>query len=55
MSAAYPLWDRVDPTVLPGIGEYGAHSYLIFIRGQLDVLPKDKELRKFLEWMKSRS
>lgn len=53
MSTAYAmLWDGRDPIDLPGIGRYGADSYLIFVRGQLDVQPTDKELRKYLEWMK---
>jgi methyl-CpG-binding domain protein 4 len=55
MSAAYAfLWDGRDPMDLPGIGKYGADSYNIFVRGQLDVLPTDKELRKYLEWRSKR-
>ena len=56
MSAAYAfLWDGVDPDDLPGIGKYGADSYNIFVRGQLDVKPTDKELRKYLEWLRNRT
>jgi endonuclease III len=51
MSIAYSCWwDGEDPMDLPGIGQYGADSYNIFVRGQLNVRPMDKELRKFLEW-----
>lgn len=51
MSTAYAfLWDGTDPDDLPGIGKYGADSYLIFVRGQLDIQVNDKELRKYLEW-----
>jgi len=40
---------------LPGIGKYGSDSYRIFVRGELDVRPTDKELRKYLEWQKTLS
>ncbi len=51
MSTAYAfLWDGDDPDDLPGIGKYGADSYRIFIRGELDVSVEDKELKKYLEW-----
>lgn len=53
MSLAYACWwDGRDPMELPGIGQYGNDSFCIFIRGELDVNPADKELRKFLEWKK---
>lgn len=48
MSREFLSWDGVDPRDLHGIGQYGADSYEIFIRGRRDVVPKDKELRKFL-------
>lgn len=48
------LWDGGDPNDLPGIGEYGKGSYEIFVRGNLGVLPKDKELRKYLRWIEER-
>lgn len=52
MSVAYAcLWDGRDPLDLPGIGKYGADSYRIFVRGELDVGPTDKELRKYIEWI----
>lgn len=54
MSTAYAfLWDGKDPTHLPGIGKYGADSYRIFVRGELDIPVEDKELRKYLEWIRS--
>lgn len=52
MSTAYACWwDGRDPMALPGIGKYGTDSYRIFIRGELDVLPDDKELKKYLAWI----
>jgi methyl-CpG-binding domain protein 4 len=54
MSTAYAfLWDGRDPADLPGIGKYGADSYRIFVRGELDIPVEDKELRKYLEWKRS--
>lgn len=54
MSTAYAcLWDGRDPMDLPGIGKYGSDSYRIFVRGELDVGPTDKQLRKYLEWIAS--
>lgn len=54
MSTAYACWwDGKDAEDLPGIGRYGSDSYKLFIRGELDVRVTDKELRKYLEWIKS--
>jgi methyl-CpG-binding domain protein 4 len=54
MSAAWAcLWDGKKPDDLPGIGKYGSDSYRLFIRGELDIPVEDKELRKYLEWIKS--
>jgi endonuclease III len=54
MSTAYAfLWDGKDPMDLPGIGKYGSDSYRIFVRGELGIQVEDKELRKYLEWIKS--
>lgn len=51
MSTAWScLWDGGDPMDLPGIGIYGKDSYEIFVRGNMDVLPCDKELLKYLKW-----
>ncbi len=51
MSVAYAfLWDGDDPDDLPGIGKYGAQSYLIFIRGRLDIEAEDKKLKGYLGW-----
>lgn len=53
MSTAYAfLWDGRDPQDLPGIGKYGSDSYRIFVRGELDIQVEDKELRKYLEWIR---
>lgn len=54
MSVVYAfMWDGVDPRDLPGIGKYGADSYRIFVRGELDIPVEDKELRRYLEWRRS--
>lgn len=54
MSTAYAFfWDGREAIDLPGIGTYGNDSYRIFVRGELDVRPSDKELRKYLEWIQS--
>jgi len=54
MSTAYScLWDGGKPSDLPGIGKYGEDSYEIFVRRNIRVLPTDKELRKYLEWIES--
>ncbi len=54
MSTAYAfMWDGRDPMELPGIGKYGSDSYRIFVRGEFDIPVEDKELRKYLEWLRS--
>lgn len=56
MSAHYAfIWDGNDPRSLPGIGEYGDHSYRLFIRGELELPFRDKELKKYLEWRRTLS
>ena len=35
-----------------GIGEFGYHSYLLFVRGKLDFQPKDKALQWFANWQR---
>lgn len=51
MSLAYACWwDGEDPTDLPGIGRYGSDSYRIFVRHEYDLVPEDKELKKYLFW-----
>jgi methyl-CpG-binding domain protein 4 len=54
MSTAYAfVWDGRDPDDLPGIGKYGSDSYRIFVRGELRIPVEDKELRKYLEWIRN--
>ena len=48
------LWDGRDPLDLPGIGKYGSDSWRIFIRGELDIEVEDKELKRYLEWTRTR-
>jgi methyl-CpG-binding domain protein 4 len=38
------------PEDLPGVGSYGAESYRIFVMGELLNEPKNKELKKYVEW-----
>jgi methyl-CpG-binding domain protein 4 len=47
-SKEYALWDFEDPSELHGIGEYGADSYRIFVEGNLNTFPNDKELKRYL-------
>lgn len=54
MSAAYSsFWDGKDPNDLPGIGRYGSDSYRVFIRREHSIEVTDKELKKYLEWIRS--
>lgn len=52
MSLAFPSWDGVDVTALPGVGKYAADSYEIFVRRRLVPDPTDKELIKYVGWAK---
>jgi methyl-CpG-binding domain protein 4 len=47
-SKEYALGDFEDPSELYGIGEYGADSYRIFVKGNLNTFPNDKELKRYL-------
>jgi methyl-CpG-binding domain protein 4 len=47
--------DWSDPRELPGVGPYARDSYEIFVRGNLDVTPTDRFLRRYLEWRRSDS
>jgi len=38
---------------LPGIGDYAVDSYAIFVRGELDRQPQDKELKRYLAGVQS--
>lgn len=54
MSTVYAFWwDGRDPTDLPGIGKYGSDSFRIFIRREYDIPVDDKELKKYLGWIRS--
>jgi methyl-CpG-binding domain protein 4 len=48
-SCAWVLSEWKRPEDLPGIGEYGADSFRIFVEGRSDVDPKDKELKAYLK------
>ena len=53
MSAAYLEWDQVDARDLPGIGEYGATSWEVFVLGERPDFVQDGPLAEFLEREKS--
>jgi methyl-CpG-binding domain protein 4 len=38
---------------LPGVGRYAADSYDIFVRGRFEREPEDKELRRYVRWLRS--
>lgn len=44
----------VDILRLHGIGKYAADSFNIFCRGELTEDVQDKELRRYVEWAKTR-
>jgi methyl-CpG-binding domain protein 4 len=48
MTKDYITWDGVDATDLYGIGKYGSDSYEIFFKGNYNVIPTDKELKRYL-------
>jgi len=48
MSQDWQTWDGQDARALHGIGRYGSDSYRIFFRGELNIDPTDKELRRYL-------
>ena len=48
MSKDYLTWDGNDATMLYGIGKYGSDSYEIFFKNNYTVVPKDKELVRYL-------
>lgn len=54
MSRDYLSWDGKDPAQLHGIGKYGSDSYRIFISGVLLEDVEDKELRRYVDWAKTR-
>jgi len=49
-SIAWDLGVR-DPFKFPGIGDYGREAWRIFIKGDLDFIPRDKKLKMYLESM----
>lgn len=53
LAAAYMTWDHVDPSTLPGIGEYGTRAWKIFMKDDLgDDEPKDGALKLYWRWRK---
>jgi methyl-CpG-binding domain protein 4 len=49
MSQDYLTWDGNDATMLYGIGKYGSDSYEIFFKNNFNVVPTDKELKRYLQ------
>lgn len=45
--------DDVDPTNMSGIGKYASDSFNMFFRRRLVDDVKDKELRRYVSWVKS--
>lgn len=43
-------WDKKVLGTFPSVGKYARDSWLIFVLGQTDVAPTDKELLKYMEW-----
>ena len=49
MTVDFLTWDGIDATELYGIGKYGSDSYEIFFKRNYNVIPTDKELKRYLE------
>ena len=49
MTKDFLTWDGEDATMLYGIGKYGSDSYEIFFKQNYHVMPKDKELLRYLQ------
>lgn len=49
MTKDYLTWDGVNASDLYGIGKYGSDSYEIFFKRNYNVIPTDKELKRYLE------
>jgi len=49
MTNDFLIWDGIDATDLYGIGKYGSDSYEIFFKQNYNVVPTDKELKRYLE------
>lgn len=49
MTKDYLTWDKIDATLLYGIGKYGSDSYEIFFKNNYFVNPTDKELIRYLK------
>jgi adenine-specific DNA glycosylase len=48
MTEDFMKWDYSDATQLYGIGKYGSDSYEIFFKNNYQVMPTDKELKRYL-------
>ena len=49
MSREFLTKNWQEPRELFGLGEYANDSWRIFIKNEM-ISPKDKELRKYIEW-----
>lgn len=47
--------ETCDVLELPGCGRYAAESFEIFHRGRLVPRPQDKELRRYVNWARSKA
>lgn len=52
MSAQFYVGGWQEPDELHGVGKYGADSYNIFVRGIIPPDVQDKELRRYVEWVR---
>lgn len=51
-SDAWLEWDGQEVKDLPGVGKYASDSWKIFQEGVYDITVEDKELKKYLHWIK---
>lgn len=53
MSEQYLSGNWIEASDLYGIGKYGNDSYQIFIKDNINVIPNDHALNKYMDWLKS--
>lgn len=56
LARSFITWNRKTPLELPGIGEYAARSWDIFVKGEIgNVEPSDGALKTYYLWWKKNS
>ena len=53
MSKEYLTWDGNEASDLHGIGKYGSASYKIFYKNEIPEDVQDKELKRYIETLRS--